>query len=210
MADDDGDRATHSGGMSVAGSTIPAGPPRPPSRVPGQARLKLRPAARRALLTLHIIAGVGLLGDVAAVLAVNLRAATTDDPALAAASYELLAMFTVLFGIPLSLISLTTGVLLGLATPWGVLRYGWVTAKLALLVGVILVGSFILGPGTDAMRSGNGGAETRLIAGSAYDIAALTLATGLSVFKPRRRRRPRSQQDADRAANHKRPSPSTA
>lgn len=191
VADDDAGRPHHSGGMSVAASTVPVGPPQPPRGTPGRARLKLRPAARRALLTLHIIAGVGLLGDVAAVLAVNIRAATTDDPALAASSYELLAMFTVLFGIPLSLISLATGILLGLATPWGVIRYAWVTAKLALLVGVILVGSFILGPGTDAMRSGDGGAEARLIAGSAYDVAALTLATGLSVFKPRRRRRPR-------------------
>jgi Predicted integral membrane protein (DUF2269) len=172
--------------MSVAGSTVPAAPPRP---LPGRARLKLRPAARRALLTLHIIAGVGLLGDVAAVLAVNVRAATTGDAGLAAASYELLAMFTVMFGIPLSLTALATGILLGLATPWGVLRYAWVTTKLVLLVGVILVGSLVIGPGTEAMRTGDGGAEARLIAGSAYDVVALTLATGLSVFKPRRRRR---------------------
>jgi hypothetical protein len=41
------------------------------------------------------------------------------------------------------------------------------------------------------MRSGDGGAQARLIAGSAYDVAALALATGLSVFKPRRRRRRR-------------------
>jgi hypothetical protein len=178
--------------MSIAASNVPAAPPQPSPGAPARVRLKLRPAARRALLTVHIIAGVGLLGDVGAVLAVNIRAAATDDPALAAASYELLAMFTVMFGIPLSLISLATGILLGLATPWGVLRYAWVTAKLALLVGVMLVGSLILGPGTDAMRSGDGGAEARLIAGSAYDVAALTLATGLSVFKPRRRRRPPS------------------
>ncbi len=182
-ADDNAGIRTDSGAMSVAGSTVPAGR----SRASGQARFKLGAATRRALLTLHIIAGVGLLGDVAAVLAVNVRAATTDDPALAAAAYELLAMFTVLFGIPLSLISLATGILLGLATPWGILRYAWVTAKLALVLGVILVGS-LLGPGTEAMRTGDGGAETRLIAGSAYDVAALTLATGLSVFKPRRRR----------------------
>jgi hypothetical protein len=37
------------------------------------------------------------------------------------------------------------------------------------------------------MRGGDGGAEARLIAGAADDVAALTLATGLSVFKPRRR-----------------------
>ena len=61
-------------------------------------------------------------------------------------------------------------------------------AKLVLLLGVIAVGAFVLGPGTDAMRSGQGGAEARLIAGSAYDVVALDVATGLSVFKPRRRR----------------------
>jgi hypothetical protein len=155
---------------------------------PPRARFKLRPVTRRAVLTAHIIAGVGLLGDVGAVLAVNVRAASTGDAALAAASYDLLAMFTVLFGIPLSFIALGTGVLLGLSSPWGVIRHAWVAVKLGLLLGVILVGAFVLGPGTEAMRSGDGEAETRLIAGSAYDVAALTLATGLSVFKPRRRR----------------------
>lgn len=80
--------------------------------------------------------------------------------------------------------------MLGLATPWGVVRHAWVATKLALLVGVLLVGALVLGPGTDAMRNGSGGADARLIAGSAYDVVALLVATGLSVFKPRRRRRP--------------------
>jgi uncharacterized membrane protein len=151
-------------------------------------RVALRPNVRRALLTVHIIAGVGLLGDVAAVLAINVRAATTADPALAAASYELLSMFTVLFGIPLSMLALLSGITLGLGSKWGVVRYGWVLAKLVLLLGVIAVGAFVLGPGTDAMRHGHDDAEARLIAGSVYDVIALAAATGLSVFKPRRRR----------------------
>ena len=107
-ADDNSGRAQHSGAMSLA------------QPAPRGVRLRLRPNVRRALLTVHIIAGVGLLGDVAAVLAINIRAATTSDPSLAAASYELLAMFTVLFGIPLSLISLATGILLGRSSTWGV------------------------------------------------------------------------------------------
>jgi hypothetical protein len=145
--------------------------------------------ARRAVLTCHIVAGVGLLGSVATVLAINVRAATAADADLAASSYELLAMLTLAFGIPLSFATLISGVLLGRATRWGVLRYAWVIAKLALLIGVILVGALVLGPGTDAMRRGDGGAEPRLIAGAAYDVTALAVATGLSVFKPRRRRR---------------------
>jgi len=159
-----------------------------PAPSPAGAR-RLSAPARRAVLTVHIGASVGLLGDVAAVLAINVKAATTGDPELAAASYELLGMVTVLFGIPLSFTSLLSGIVLGLGTKWGVLRYAWVTTKLCLLVSVIAVGALVLGPGTEAMRGGDGGAETRLILGSVWDVLALSVATGLSVYKPGRRRR---------------------
>ena len=69
------------------------------------------------------------------------------------------------------------------------LRYPWVTTKLALNVSVILVGALVLGPSADAMRTGDGDAGGLLVAGAAYDLAALTLATSLSVFKPGRARR---------------------
>jgi len=141
---------------------------------------------RRAVLTAHIVVSVGLLGDCAGILAINVRAAVTDDPALAAASYELLEMFTIVFGIPLSLASLASGLALGFGTKWGVLRHRWVVVKLLLILSVILVGAFVIGPGVAAMREGRGGAETMLILACAYDVVALTLATGLSVYKPRR------------------------
>jgi hypothetical protein len=144
---------------------------------------RLSPKVRRAVLTAHIIASVGLLGDVAAVLAVNVRAATSADPQLAASSYELLAMFSVLFGIPLSMLSLLMGLVLGAGTKWGVLRHRGIAGKLLLILSVIVVGSLVLGPATDAMRDGRGDAEALLIAGSAWDVGALLLATGLSVFK---------------------------
>jgi len=159
--------------MSIQASTVTA--PRWP----------LSRSLRRTILTAHIVASVGLLGDTAAVLLVNLRAASTDDPAVAAASYDLLSTFSAVFGIPLSLAALITGVTLGMGTKWGVLRHGWVTLKLAAILSVILVGAFVIGPGTEAMRTGAGGAETRLIVASAYDVLILTLATTLSVFRPR-------------------------
>jgi Predicted integral membrane protein (DUF2269) len=152
------------------------------------ARRALSPRARRAVLTAHIIASVGLLGDVAAVLAVNIRAAATPDAALASSSYELLEMFSLVFGIPLSFIALITGLTLGLGSKWGVLRYAWVTAKLLLLLSVILVGALVIGPATSEMRDGGGDAETVLIAAAAWDVLALAIATGLSVYKPGRRR----------------------
>jgi uncharacterized membrane protein len=147
---------------------------------------------RRALLTVHVVASVGLLGEIAGFLAVALRAARSDDPAFAAAAYELLATFTVVFGIPLSFIALGTGVALGLGTKWGLLRHWWVTAKLVLLTSVIAVGAGVLGPQVDLLRRDAGGSETAVVLGAAWDVAALVLATGLSFFKPGRTRRTKS------------------
>ena len=146
---------------------------------------------RRWVLTAHIIVSVGLLGDSAGFLAVAVRSSTTDDPQLADAGWQMLEMFGYVFGIPLSLAALITGLILGLGSTWGVLRYPWVTTKLLLVISVMLVGTFVL-PGLEELRRAPTGAQTRLIAGAAYDVLALSTATGLSVFKPggrwRRRR----------------------
>lgn len=154
---------------------------------------------RRSVLTAHIIASVGLLGDSAGFLAVAVRAATTDDQVLASSSYELLEMFSIVFGIPLSMITLGTGLALGFGSKWGVLRYGWVTAKLLLVIAVILVGALVIGPSLTVMQDGTGGRAHTLIVASAAQVLALALATGLSVFKPGGRRRPRARTRSPRA-----------
>jgi hypothetical protein len=143
---------------------------------------------RRAVLTVHIASSVALLGSCAAIVAIHVRAASTSDAGLAASAYELLGMFPTLFGIPLSLTSLVTGVALGLGSKWGVLRYRWVAAKLVLLLSVIVVGALVLGRRTSAMADGGSGSQALLIAASAWDVVALSVATCLSVYKPGRAR----------------------
>jgi len=137
---------------------------------------------RRALLVAHIAISVALLGDVAGFVAVAIRATLLDDPAAVAAHYDVLAMFSLVFGIPLSFGSLLSGVALGLVGKWGVLRYWWTIAKLAIIVSVILVGAFMLGPSVEAQD------HTKPIAGAAYDVAVLLVAVWLSVYKPGGRR----------------------
>lgn len=165
----------------------------PRERQPGadRAARRLSPRARRAVLTAHILVSVGLLGEVSAFLAIAVRAAGADDAALASAAYDLLATLQLLFGIPLSLAALATGLTLGLGSKWGVLRYPWVMIKLALIVSVILMGALVLGPAVDAIRAGDGSVEARILAGAAWDVVALVVATALSVYKPGRRRRSR-------------------
>jgi hypothetical protein len=145
---------------------------------------------RNTMLTAHIVVSVALLGDSAGFLAVAIRRAASDDPAFVDAAHDLLGTFALYFGIPLSFLALLTGIALGLGTPWGVVRYPWVVAKLVLIITVIIVGATVLRPVlTDDTNAG----DAPLIVGAAYDVTALTVATALGVFKPGRSRRPASK-----------------
>ena len=135
------------------------------------------------------MAGVALLGDVAVILAIGVRASTTSNAQLAADAWELVSVLPFLFGIPLSFLSLLTGLALGLGSKWGVLRYRWVTVKLLLNVSVILVGALVIGPTVTDLADGRDASEGVIVAATIWDIVALTLATTLGVFKPGRRRR---------------------
>ena len=145
--------------------------------------------ARNALLVAHIMISVGLLGDTAGFLTLALRASNASDPAAATELVRILQLFAFLFGIPLSFGALITGAALGLGTKWGVFQYPWVIAKLTLIVSVMAVGGVVIGPALNTMLAGGTGESGRLIAAAAYDVVALAVATGLSVFKPGKRLR---------------------
>jgi uncharacterized membrane protein len=149
---------------------------------------RLSRRARHAWLTAHIVSSVGLLGASSAVAAIALRARATDDPAEVRNAGEILESFGFTFGIPLSLATVVTGVVLGLGSRWGVVRHGWVIAKLAIIVSVMANGALILGP-AEAITAEAATVPGRLIPAALYNVVALCIATGLSVFKPSRRRR---------------------
>jgi hypothetical protein len=149
-----------------------------------QPRWNLSRRGRNLLLTTHIVVSVGLLGDSAGFLAVAIRAAMASDASARFEMIKVLVMFAGVFGIPLSFLALLTGIALGLGTRWGVFRYPWVTAKLLLILSVILVGALMIGPALTAALGRGADTTTRLIAAAAYDVVALTTATVLSVFKP--------------------------
>jgi hypothetical protein len=156
-------------------------------------RWQLPPRARRALLTAHIVMLVALLGDSGGYLALAIRTSRLDDPALVRNSVETLNMFSLVFGIPLSFGGLISGIALGVGTKWGVFRYPWVIAKLTLIVTVTLVGTFGIRPASNQMLAGGADATGPLIAAAAYDVAVLTVAVALGVFKPGRALRSKSR-----------------
>ena len=146
---------------------------------------------RKALLTIHIASAVALLGGTAGFLVIAVRAATRGDQAEAHVLYEALGQLPLFTGIPLSFIALVSGVLVALTSKWGLFRYWWVTAKLTLLVGVLLLGAFVNSRTTNTMidttaPSGDGqdSAERYLVASVIVQFAMVLAAIVLAVFKP--------------------------
>lgn len=154
--------------------------------------------ARQSTLVVHIVsAGVWIgLDVVMAVLA--LSGWFADDVETRALAYRALATFVVAPMVVTSLVCLASGLLLGLGTPWGLLRYWWVIVKLVLTVVLVVLVLFLLRPGmAEVATYGEDLAAGRTPSGDvsgmffppAVSLSALSLATALSVVKPGRRRK---------------------
>jgi hypothetical protein len=105
------------------------------TRSPAVARAhRLAGARRKAVLTVHLVAAVALLGASIVLLVTGLYAATRDDPREAHAIYSLLRLLTFSLDVPLAFIALAGGALLALTSKWGIFRHWWVTTKLAILL----------------------------------------------------------------------------
>jgi hypothetical protein len=153
---------------------------------------RLAPRTRRLLLIVHITASVALLGSCASIILTSLTAALSDDNTLARSAYQLLGNSRYL-GIPFSLLSLTTGVLLAVRGRWGLFRYRWTAIKLSALLGVLLLGALpqnlVLDPLVDSATPTDQGTRWLVPVIAGTQIALLLLATSLSVIKPSTRLR---------------------
>jgi hypothetical protein len=109
---------------------------------------RLSPRWRRLLLTVHLIVSVGLLGADAALIILNLAGLSGTDPATVYPAAHLIARAVV---VPLALLALPTGLALGLLTPWGLIRYWWVTLKLGLTLVLSGMAVFVLTPRLGAL-----------------------------------------------------------
>ena len=158
---------------------------------------------RKAILVVHVASAGAWLGIDVVMAILIFTSLGTSDVHTRAVCYEALSLFAVWPLLSVGLLSLASGILLGLGTRYGLVRYWWVVAKLALnvlLSALVLIG---LRPGiAELNRLGHeldAGTTTiapigNMIFPPIVSPICLAIAFVLAVFKPwgriRRRRRP--------------------
>ncbi len=169
----------------------------PRSQAAAGSQRRLAPALRKAVLVLHIVVAVGWMGVDMALLALILTARATDDPLLVVSAFNAVRVIVPATVPLLSLGILLTGLVLGLGTRWGLLRYWWVAVKLLLsLVMTVLVfvallptvGGISVGlegaVSADSVRASLGALPTMLLFPPVVSFLMLGAAAALSIFKP--------------------------
>lgn len=155
------------------------------------------------MLIAHIASAGAWLGIDVVMAVFIFTAMLTDDRGTEALCYQALELFT---GWPLlatGLICLASGVILGLGSKWGIVRYWWVAAKLALNVILVVLVPVALRPevveSAEQARRWAAGEPVTLDVGDLIfppivSPIALMIAMTLAVIKPwgriRRRARP--------------------
>jgi uncharacterized membrane protein len=172
--------------------------PRPGTR---RAPWRLRGRTRKTVLILHILAAGVWIGVDVIVAVLVFTGWLSGSPATRGLAYQALGTFVVWPMLVSGLVSLVTGVILGLGSKYGLIRYWWVAVKLLLNVVLCTLILVALQPGLgDVAQYGR-----ELAAGTAAErdvsdlffppivsLSALTFATILSVAKPWGRLRTRS------------------
>ena len=148
---------------------------------------------RRTTLIVHIIAGGAWIGIDVMVAVLVWTGRFGADAEVRGLAYRALAAFAVWPMLTAGLVCLVTGLILGLGTKWGLLRYWWVAVKLVLNLVLCTLIVVALEPGMAAVaaygRDLAAGAEppaevSSLFFPPAVSLTALTIATVLGVLKP--------------------------
>jgi len=149
---------------------------------------------RKLALSAHVICSVGWLGAVGGFLALSIVGLTSQSEQAVRSSYVAMELTGWLVLVPLSLATLPSGLLMSLGTEWGLFRHYWVLAKLLITVLatiLLLVHMQPVGHLASVVQSATlargelAGMRVQLVADAGAALIALTLATVLSVYKPR-------------------------
>ena len=95
-------------------------------------RWRLGPGVRKGVLLVHIASAGSWIGIDIAMAVLIFTALFTNDDRTKAVSYQALGQFVVWSLLIVGLICLVSGIVLGLGTKYGLVRYWWVATKLVL------------------------------------------------------------------------------
>jgi hypothetical protein len=161
---------------------------------------------RKGVLVVHIVSAGAWIGIDVVMGIIIFTALLTEDDNTRALCYRALELFAVWPLLTTGLVCLASGIVLGIGTKWGLVRYWWVAIKLALTIVLTTLVLVALRPGViEAAEQGR-----RFAAGEPASLAvgdlifppivsptALLIAFVLAVFKPwgRIRKHPAPQKD---------------
>lgn len=144
---------------------------------------QLRRPARRALLVVHVSVSVAWLGLSLGLLTLGITAYTTQDSSLTEAAYRAMQVFADWLLAPVALLTLGTGLVLSLGTPWGLARHRWVWIKFWITLATAAATIFALRPEiTHAAAAGV--PDLSLVAAPTVSTGAYLFMTAISVLKP--------------------------
>jgi hypothetical protein len=156
--------------------------------------MTMTPGIRKFALTAHVSCSVGLLGSIAAFLVLAFAGLFGQESQVIRAAYVAMDLIARILIVPLAFVSLFSGIVQSLGTPWGLFRHYWILAKLlltafattVLLVKLELIGRAAhLAAETILRRSDLYAIGTELAVHAAGGLVVLLVPTVLSVYKPR-------------------------
>ncbi|GHF46320.1 DUF2269 domain-containing protein [Streptomyces sp. NRRL_ISP-5395] len=143
----------------------------------------LKRPVRRGVLVAHIAVSVSWLGLTVGLLTLGLTAFLTGDPATASAATRAMKVFGDWLVVPVALLSLVSGLVLALGTPWGLARHRWVWIKFWLTLITTGLSIFSLRPGIDAAVADEV-VDINLVIAPSVATATYLFITAISVLKP--------------------------
>jgi DMSO/TMAO reductase YedYZ heme-binding membrane subunit len=151
------------------------------------------PRLRKVALAAHITLTVGWIGAVAAYIALDVAAATSQDAQTLRAAYLAMGYIAWYVIMPLALASLLSGLVMSLGTKWGLFRHYWVLISLLLTIiatGVLLAEtqtiSYFAAIAADPTTSGDDlRALGSTLVHSVGGTLVLLVILALNVYKPR-------------------------
>ncbi|MFJ3493414.1 DUF2269 family protein [Streptomyces sp. NPDC086091] len=151
--------------------------------------MKLTRPVRRAFLVVHVVASGSWLGVTLGLLALGIAAAVSGAAPTVEASVRAMTLFADWLLLPVAALTLLSGLVLSLGTPWGLVRHRWVATKFWLTLATITATVFALRPAVHAAEAAVAGGGPLpdtgdVLFGPAVSLGAYLFMTVVSILKP--------------------------